>query len=133
MAMATRTPPAGPAEIPVTLPTIAPRILTSAPLGREPPASRSCAETCSGPPMAPVDRRNVNVRSTPPITIATRPRRASSRRVSSLRTFCFIGGSPRDPEAGVTAPEEQRHDHVEQDDRDDARADGAAGRLTDRL
>jgi hypothetical protein len=90
MAISTRTPPSGPRPMDVTDPTMTPRTLTSALLPRDPPASASCADTCSGPPKVPEERMNSNPSATPITTTITTPRRAWSERLSSLRTAAAI-------------------------------------------
>src|SRR4051812_40635404 len=122
--------------MPLTLPTMTPRSLTSAPVVSDPPMSSMSADTVTESENTPLPTASRPTPTTTSTMSSTRPRHTSvlrSSRSGSMRRASIMEPSPRDPYAGVAAPEQQRHDHVEQDDHDDARADGPARRLADTL
>ena len=81
--------------MPVTLPTMMPRILTSAPLASEPPALPSTAEIFVGPPITPDDLPKITSSTRAVTRMVMRPRLAYCARVISTRFFWLAMVTPR--------------------------------------
>src|SRR5688572_30482995 len=122
--------------IELTWPMITPRDLTSDPSANDPPALSTTADTDTSSANIPLPKASTRPPRRPITMIPTTARRSGterSRTAGSTIEAIIMMSSPRDPDSGAAAPEQQRHHHVEEDDADDAGADRATGRLTDRF
>src|SRR5882757_5754101 len=119
----------------LTAPTSAPRNFTSAPGVRPSPTSVTTAVAgntewntprycISSSAMTTITSRNASTPRLASVAVG-RPRPVASTTNGTP--------SPRDPDAGVEAPERHGDQHVHQHDGDDAGADGPAGRRADTL
>src|SRR5882757_10067550 len=116
-----------------TAPTSAPRSFTSAPGWI--PSPRSVTSATAGKVLRNTPRYCISSTATTTITSsrASRPRRArvavgSPRPVTSMTKGIPVSSpSAREPYAGVEAPESHSDQHVGDDDRDQAGANGAPG------